>query len=391
MIKAGKGDNVSNIIRYGMVGGGVGAFIGEVHRKAIGLDNKAKIVAGAFSQSYEKTLKTGKGLCIAKDRLYKDYQQMAQAEAAREDGIDFVSIVTPNKSHFQIAKTFLENGINVVCDKPLTTDYEEAMELSKLAASKNLLFCVTYTYTGYPTIKQAKQMIAEGEIGELKFINAEYPQDWLAEFAESNPDNKQAVWRTDPAQAGISCCVGDIGSHVENMISYVTGLEIESLAARLDIMVEGRKLDDNATIMLNYKGGAKGLYWSSQIAWGHDNDLSFRIYGTEGSISWRQENPNYLEIAKKGESKKILSRGRDQFYPHPESYIRIPSGHPEGYLEAFANIYSTFIAAVIACKNGETPTENELDFPTPLAGAQGVRFIEKCVESSQQNSAWVNF
>ena len=390
MVKAGKGDGVTDIVRYGMVGGGAGAFIGEVHRKAIGLDNKAKIVAGAFSQSYEKTLQTGKSLFIAEDRLYTDYSVMAEAESKRADGIDFVCIVTPNNSHYQIAKIFLENGINVVCDKPLTTDYKQAMELYELAKSRDLLFAVTYTYTGYPAVKQAKAMIAAGEIGKIRFVNAEYPQDWLAEFAEADSANKQAVWRTDPARAGISCCVGDIGSHVENIVAYVTGLEIESLAARLDIMVEGRKLDDNASIMINYRGGAKGLYWSSQIAWGHDNDLKFRVYGSEGAISWSQENPNYLEVTKKGEARKILSRGRDAFSPHPESYIRLPSGHPEGYFEAFSNIYSTFINAVLAVRNNTTPSEDDLDFPTPLAGANGVKFIEKCVESSNKNSAWVN-
>ena len=302
-----------------------------------------------------------------------------------------MSIVTPNSSHFTIARAFLENGINVVCDKPLTTNYEEAIQLQKLATDKNLLFAVTYTYTGYPAVKQAREMIKKGEIGDIRFVNAEYPQEWLAEPVENDPSNKQAGWRTDPAQSGISNCVGDIGSHIENMISYVTGLEIESLSARLDKMVEGRKLDDNAVIMLNYKGGAKGLYWSSQIAWGHDNDLSFRIYGSDGSISWRQENPNYLKISKKGEHVKIASRGRDDFYDHPGSYVRLPSGHVEGYMEAFANIYSTYITALTVKKSGGTPTAGQLDFPTPMDGANGVNFIEKCVESSSKNSNWIDF
>ncbi|MDC7233757.1 MAG: Gfo/Idh/MocA family oxidoreductase [Spirochaetales bacterium] len=391
MIEASKNNNAAGKIRYGMVGGGSGAFIGEVHRKAIGLDGKAALTAGCFSRSLPLTLETGEALGVDKDRLYESYLEMAEAESKREDGIDFVSIVTPNNSHFMIARTFLENGIHVVCDKPLTTNYEEAEELHKLAEEKGLLFAVTYTYTGYPAVKQAREMIKNGEIGEIRFVNAEYPQEWLAEPAEQDPANKQAVWRTDPAQSGISNCVGDIGSHVENMISYVTGLEIESLSARLDKMVEGRKLDDNAVIMLNYKGGAKGLYWSSQIAWGHDNDLSFRIYGSEGAISWRQENPNYLKIAKKGEHVKVASRGRDDFYDHPGSYVRIPSGHPEGYFEAFGNIYSTFIDALTVKKAGGTPDENQLDFPTPIDGAKGVRFIEKCVESSDKNSSWVDF
>lgn len=391
MVKASKSTDISSIVRYGMVGGGVGAFIGDVHRKAIGLDNKAILTAGAFSQSYAKTLETGKSLFLDEERLYEDYTKMAEAEAAREEGIDFVCIVTPNNSHYTIAKTFLENGIHVVCDKPLTTDYHEALELAELAKSKNLLFAVTYTYMGYPAVKQAKAMIAEGEIGDIRYIKAEYPQEWLADLAEANPANKQAIWRTDPAQAGVSCCVGDIGSHIENIISYVSGLEIEAVAARLDIMVEGRKLDDNATIMVNYKGGAKGVYWASQIAYGHDNDLNFKIYGSEGSIAWSQENPNYLSVVKKGETKKIISRGRDPYYPQPESYIRLPAGHPEGYFEAFANIYRTYINALLIVESGAAPTAEELDFPTPMDGAKGVEFIEKCVKSSNQNSAWINF
>ena len=391
MVNASKGNNISDLVKYGMVGGGVGAFIGEVHRKAIGLDNNAVLTAGAFSQSYDKTLETGRSLFLDEERLYEDYTKMAETEGSRADGIDFVCIVTPNNSHFAIAKTFLENGINVVCDKPLTTDYQEAIELAELAKSKGLLFAVTYTYSGYPALKQAKEMIAQGEIGDIRFIKAEYPQEWLAEFAEGNPENKQAVWRTDPAQAGISCCVGDIGTHIENTVAYVSGLEIESIAARLDTMVEGRKLDDNATIMVNYKGGAKGIYWSSQIAWGHDNDLNFKIIGSEGAIFWRQEDPNYLTVTKKGEAKKIISRGRDPYYPLAESYVRIPSGHPEGYFEAFANIYKTFISALVTVKNGETPSQEALDFPTPMDGAKGVQFVEKCVESSKNNSAWVNF
>lgn len=390
MIEASKTDGGAGRIRYGMVGGGAGAFIGDVHRKAIGLDGKAVLSAGCFSRSMPTTLETGKALGIDAGRLYESYLEMAEAESRRKDGIDFVSIVTPNSSHFMIARTFLENGINVVCDKPLTTDFDEAMELQDLARSKGLLFAVTYTYTGYPAVKQAREMIKNGEIGDILFIQAEYVQEWLAEAAENDPANKQAVWRTDPAQSGISNCVGDIGSHIENLVSYVTGLEIDSLSARLDKMVDGRKLDDNAVIMVNYKGGARGVYWCSQIAWGHDNDLSFRIYGTRGSLSWRQENPNYLKIARKGENVMTASRGRDAFYDHAASYVRIPSGHPEGYFEAFANVYSTFINALSVKKAGGTPSEGQLDFPTPLDGAKGVQFIEKCVESSEKNSAWVD-
>ena len=318
--------------------------------------------------------------------MYGSYKEMAEVESRRDDGIDFVSIVTPNNTHFQIAKSFLENGINVVCDKPLTTSADKAVQLEKLAAEKGLLFCVTYTYTGYPAVKQARKMIKEGDIGDIRFVNAEYPQEWLSEPIEKNPDNKQAVWRTDPKQSGISCCVGDIGSHIENLASYITGLEIESLCARLDKIVEGRVLDDNATIMVNYKGGTTGVYWSSQIAAGHDNDLAIRVYGSKGSIMWKQENPNYLKVTYLDKPTVILSRGRDEFYPRAASVCRTPAGHPEGYFEAFGTIYSTFIGALAKKKAGETLTEDDLDFPTPTAGVQGVRFIEKCVESSAKGA-----
>jgi len=391
MIEASKSGGNTGVITYGMVGGGEGSFIGDVHRRAIGLDGKAVLTAGCFSRDSAKTLAAGEALHLDNERLYLSYTEMAEAEGKREDGIDFVSIVTPNNSHFQIAKTFLENGINVACDKPLTTNADEAEELAALAASKGLLFCVTYTYTGYPAVKQAKEMVKQGDIGDIRFVNAEYPQEWLAEPIEKDLNNKQAVWRTDPAQSGISNCVGDIGSHVENLVSYITGLEIETLCARLDKIVEGRVLDDNATIMVNYKGGTTGVYWSSQIAAGHDNDLSIRVYGSKGSLVWKQENPNYLKVTYLDKPTQTLSRGRDSLYPRASSICRTPAGHPEGYFEAFGTIYTTFIGAVAKKKAGETLTPDDLDFPTPTEGAQGVRFIEKCVESSEKGAIWIKF
>ena len=389
MIESSKSGVVSPKVRYGMVGGGQGAFIGDVHRKAIGFDGKTEIVAGSFSRSYENTLETGATLGIAEDRLYKTYQEMAEAEGKREDKIDFVSIVTPNHMHFPIAKAFLENGINVVCDKPLTLELEDAEALARLAKDKDLLFCVTYTYTGYPMVKHAKEMIRKGDIGDVRFVQAEYAQDWLADPVEHD-GNKQAAWRTDPAQTGKSNCVGDIGSHTENLVSYLTGLKITSVCARLDSFVEGRVLDDNATIMVTYDSGAKGVYWTSQIAVGHDNDLRVRIFGTKGSIEWVQENPNYLKVAYIGKGTETLSRGRDELYPHAAGYSRIPGGHPEGYFEAFANIYSTFVNAILKKKAGEELTEAELDFPGVQAGIEGVKFIGKCVESSQQGATWLD-
>lgn len=377
-------------LTYGMVGGGEGAFIGDVHRKAIALDNKAEIVCGCFSQDEQKTLTTGGSLGIDQERLYASFDEMAREEGKREDKIDFVVIVTPNVTHFPAAKAFLENGIHVVCDKPVTITSFEARELERIAQQKDLFFCVTYTYTGYPMVKQAKEMIRKGMLGDIRFVNAEYPQDWLSTLLEDT-GQKQAEWRSDPTKTGASNCVGDIGSHIENLVSYLTGLKINQVCARLDTIVQGRTLDDNASIMVEYDTGAKGLYWSSQIAVGHDNDLLVRIYGSKASIKWSQEDPNYLKVSYLDKAKETLSRGRDELFAHPGSYVRIPSGHPEGYFEAFANIYNTFATALIKRKNGETLTENDLDFPAIGEGLQGVTFIEKCVESSQKGTIWVDF
>ena len=390
MIEGSTGMQTARKLRYGMVGGGKGAFIGDVHRRAIALDGLAELVAGSFSQNYDNTLETGANLGLSRDRLYATWAEMAEKEAARPDGIDFVSIVTPNALHYPVAKVFLNAGISVVCAKPLTFEEAEARELGELAKKKGLLFGMTYTYTGYPAVKQAREMVQRGDIGEIRFVNAEYPQEWLATPSERE-GSKQASWRTNPALAGKSNCVGDIGSHVENMVSYVTGLKIKALCARLDTFIEGRPLDDNATIMVEYEGGAKGLYWASQIAIGYDNGLRFRIFGTKGTLQWSQENPNYLVVSKLGEPTRVLSRGRDAFYPHAQSYSRIPSGHPEGYFEAFANIYKTYISALAKIKVGDKPSPEELDFPTAEDGALGVRFINKCVESSKKGAVWVEF
>jgi len=377
-------------LKYGMVGGGQGAFIGDVHRKAIAMDGKAELVAGCFSQSYQNTLETGKFWGLDKTRLYKNYQDMIKSEAKRKDKLDFILIVTPNNMHFPIAKLALENGFHLVCDKPLATSSRDAAELGKLAAKKDRLFCVTYAYRGYPIVYHLREMIARGELGEIRFVAAEYPQDWLATLVEKT-GQKQAAWRTDPKKAGISNCLGDIGSHIENMVSYLTGLEIESLCARLDIFGEGRVLDDNASIMVNYQGGAKGLYWSSQIAVGYDNGLRVRIFGTKAGLEWAQEECNYCQVSYIDKPTARLSRGRDKIYPRAQALSRIPSGHPEGYFEAFANIYSTFLTALGKKRAGEKLTRDDLDFPNVRDGIRGVRFIEKCVESSKKGAIWVNF
>jgi len=379
---------MSELINYGMIGGGEGSFIGDVHRRAIALDGKAVLTAGSFSRNTENNRKTGESLNLPSERIYNSFKEMAREEKNRRDGIDFAVIVTPNASHYEIARTFLEKGISVVCDKPLTLDSAQALELADLAEKQNLLFAVTYTYTGYPVIKHARSLIAKGEIGDIRFINAEYPQEWLATEIEQE-GQKQAAWRTDPSSSGISNCVGDIGSHVENMISYITGLEIDRLSARLDIFGKNRKLDDNATIMVDYKSGARGLYWCSQIAVGHDNDLSFRIYGTKGSLSWHQENPEHLQLTYLDKPGMTISKGRDELSESGARMIRLPSGHPEGVFEAFANIYSNYVSALKTKLAGKEPQPDYMDFPSAMDGYKGVRFVEACVESSRKDAAWV--
>jgi len=390
MIEASKSERVTARLTCGMVGGGQGAFIGEVHRKALAFDSKTHLVAGSFSRDMGNTLATGESLRIARERIYETYEEMAKKESSRADKIDFVVIVTPNNLHFPVAKVFLENGIGVVCDKPLVWTSQQADELKRLAKAKDLLFCVTYTYTGYPMVKHARRMVESGDIGEILFVAAEYVSDWLATPLETT-GSKQASWRTDPKQAGIAGCLADIGTHVENAVAYITGLGIKSVSARLDTFVKGRLLDDNASIMINYMSGARGLYWTSQVAVGHDNDLRVRIYGTKGAIEWVQENPNYLTVSHLDKPGEVLSRGRDKLYPAAAKFSRIPAGHPEGYLEAFANIYCSFCDALAKKKAGLSLTKDDLEFPSLEAGSAGVKFVEKCVESSKKGAVWVDF
>jgi predicted dehydrogenase len=390
MIEASAESGFIPQLTYGMVGGGPGSFIGDVHRKSINLDGLAHIAAGSFSQSWEKTQETGKSLGLDSDRIYKSYEEMAEAESKRPDKIDFVVIVTPNTSHYAIAKAFLSHGIPVVCDKPLCTEESEAKELAELAKQKNLPFMVTYTYTGNVTVRQMRAMIKKGDIGKILFVNAEYPQEWLLVPAEKQ-GNKQAVTRTDPKLAGKANSVGDLGSHIENMVSYLTGLRIKKVLARLDSIGEGRVLDDNATIMLEYEGGAKGVYWTCQVAAGADNPFRVRIYGTKGSLDWNEEDSNYIQFYSFGQPKMTLSRGHDTPASQASALSRIPSGHPEGYFEAMANIYKVYITALRKLKAGEKLSEDELDFPDVEMGVDGVKFIGKCVESSQKGAVWVNF
>ncbi len=388
MIEGQAGGGQALKLRYGMIGGGPGAFIGEVHRKAIAMDGGAEPVCGCFSRSHDNTRITGASLGLPEERLYRSFEDMIATEAKREDRPHFIVIAAPNSTHFPAAKLALENAFPVVCEKPLATSSLEAADLASWVRKTGLLFCVTYAYSGYPMVKHIRDRIAAGEIGDVRFVNGEYPQEWLMTPLEKT-GQKQAAWRTDPELAGISNCVGDIGSHIEFMVTEMTGLRIKSLCARLDRFGEGRTLDDNATVMVDYEGGAKGVYWSSQIAAGHDNALRIRIYGTKGAFEWFQETPNTARLSLLDRPTGILSRGRDPMSPRAQSLSRIPSGHPEGYFEGFANIYTTFISALAKKLAGEALADSDLDFPGVEEGLRGVRYIEKCVESSANGAVWV--
>ncbi len=375
-----------SLIKYGMVGGDLKAFIGEVHRNAIGLNHEMQLVCGSFSRKADANLQTGEKYHIEPQRIYEDYKEMAKAEAGK---IDFVSICTPNFSHFEIAKTFLNAGINVVCEKPLCFEIEEALELEALAKEKDLLFAVTYTYTGYTMVKVAKELIAKGEIGNIINVNGEYAQEWLIdEVGRDQSDTANlSVWRKDPKFSGISNCVGDIGTHLENMIHYLTGLEIKRVSALLDNY--GNPLDLNANMLVEYKNGVRGNYWSSQIACGHLNGHKFRIFGDKGAIEWNQEHPDQLKFTKKGCATQILERGTGYIDVEAGSNSRIPFGHPEGLHVAFANIYKNFANALRKKKEGLPYDKYDLDFPTVTDGVSGVKFIHAVVESSKSDGAWV--
>lgn len=372
---------------YGMVGGGPGSFIGVVHRAAINLGGNARLTAGCFSQDYEKSLQTGRELGLAEDRIYKSFEEMARCEGAREDRPDFIVVTVPNVGHYQACRAFLEQGFHVMCEKPLTFTLSQAEELRALARAKGCLFAVTYVYTGHIMAKEGRQLIRDGVIGDIRVVMAEYPQEWLIDLVEG--DNKQASWRTDPARSGISNCVGDIGSHIENLVSYMTGLKIAKLCANLDVVGEGRTLDTNAEILVKYSNGASGCYWCSQIAAGYDNGLRVRIFGTKGAIEFSQEECNYLKLNLKGEPPRILSRGNGYIHDSVKQYSRLPSGHPEGYHDAMANIYDQFMMAIAARKAGEEVDETAYDYPNIEAGVAGVHFIEKCVESAGNGAVWV--
>ncbi|QXD14038.1 Gfo/Idh/MocA family oxidoreductase [Rhodocaloribacter litoris] len=376
-------------LRYGMVGGGPGAFIGAVHRTAAALDGMMELVAGAFSSNPEKSRQMGAELLLDPRRVYGSYQEMVEREAALPAGerIDFVAIVTPNHMHFPVAKAFIEAGFHVVCDKPMTTTLEDAEALCRLVARHGVVFALTHNYTGYPMVKQARAMVQAGEIGTVRKIVVEYPQGWLARPLEQE-GNKQAAWRTDPKQAGAGA-LGDIGSHAENLARYITGLEMEALCADVHTFVEGRAIDDDVSMLIHYAGGARGILHATQVAVGEENNLNIRVYGTEGSLQWFQEHPNELYYRPFGQPARVLRRGNDYLTDIARHNTRLPSGHPEAFFEAFANIYRNAGRTIAARLTGTEPHPFDLDFPTVQDGAVGVHFILTALESGRRR-AWVD-
>ena len=385
----GKSDATnSGRIRLGMVGGGQGAFIGAVHRLAARMDDHYELVAGALSSDAERAKASGAELGLAADRTYADFREMAKAEARRADGIEAVAIVTPNHMHFPACKAFIEAGIHVICDKPLAFNLKEAKQLEALLKKHpRLVFGLTHNYSGYPMIRQAQSLVAAGALGDIRYVQVEYVQAWLATALEKS-GQKQASWRTDPKRSGAGGAVGDIGTHAEQLAGFVTGLKLDELSADLTSFVKGRKLDDNVSVMLRYKGGAKGMLWASQIAVGNENALTLRVYGTKAGLDWAQENPNYLGFTELDKPRTILTRGGAGASAAAARVTRVPFGHPEGYLEGLANIYTEAARAIKAARTGKKP-DKDVQFPGIADGIAGMAFIEACVKSSAKNGKWV--
>ncbi|HKE90556.1 MAG TPA: Gfo/Idh/MocA family oxidoreductase [Gemmatimonadales bacterium] len=376
-------------LRLGMVGGGRGAFIGGVHRLCARMDGQYELVAGALSSDPQRAKESAADLGLVADRSYTSFAEMAAAEAKRADGIDVVSIVTPNDSHHAIARAFLDRGIDVICDKPMTTTIEDALDLVQAVRKTGLIFGVTHNYTGYPMVRQAREMVATGELGAIRVVQVEYVQDWLTTKLEDT-GQKQAAWRVDPARSGVGGCLGDIGTHAYNLAGFVTGLAAHEIAADLSRFVPGRRLDDNVHMLVRFENGARGMLWSSQVAPGNENGLRLRAYGEKGGLEWSQEHPNQLRFAPVGQPPQVLSRGGPNLGAAAARATRIPSGHPEGYLEAFANLYRDLAEQIRARRAKRTPDPAALLVPTVEDGAQGVKFIHAAVESSAQNGAWVD-
>jgi len=378
-------------IRMGMVGGGRGAFIGAVHRMAAALDGEIALVCGAFSADPEKSRLSGEDLCVPPQRVYDSFETMIHAEKRLPlgDRMDFVSIVTPNHLHYAPARMALENGFHVVCDKPLCFNMDEALHLQKLVEETGLIFALTHNYTGYPMVKQARAMVKNGDIGQIRKIVVEYPQGWLTNKVEDT-GYKQAEWRTDPKRSGIAGAMGDIGTHAENLAEYITGLKISELCADISTFVPGRLLDDDGNVLLRFDNGAKGILHASQISAGEENDLNIRIYGTKAGLQWFQMQPNSLIVKWLDKPMEILRTGGGTLYPEAAAHTRIPGGHPEGYLEAFANIYRNAAICIRARLDGVEAPAVYQDFPTVSDGVRGMNFIEKVIESGKSEAKWVS-
>lgn len=378
-------------MRMGMVGGGKDAFIGAVHRTAAFMDGEIELVCGAFSSNAAKSKESGAALYLPENRVYASWQEMISTEATLPLGerMDFVAIVTPNNMHYAPAKMALEHGFAVVCDKPIAFTLAEAEELQQLVQQKNALFALTHNYTGYPLVRQAREMVQSGAIGAVRKVVVEYPQGWLATRLEGS-GQKQADWRTDPARAGKSCCMGDIGTHAENLAEFITGLEIESLCADLTTFVEGRPLDDDGNVLLRFKGGAKGILFASQVAAGEENNLRIRIWGETGGLEWHQQEPNTLLVKHLDRPTEVYRTGGGYLSAAAAFNTRIPAGHPEGYLEGFANIYRNFALALRHRLEGGTEKPAHLIFPTVADGVRGMKFIDAVVASSDAGAQWVS-
>lgn len=380
-----RNQNQPRRLRLGMIGGGPGAFIGAVHRIAARLDDRYELVAAALSSDAERSLSGAEQLHIP--RAYRSFAEMALAESKRTDGIEVVSIVTPNHLHYSIAKTFLEAGIHVICDKPLTTTLADALDLEKTVQKTGLVFGLTHNYTGYPMIRQARAMTLAGELGRIRVVQVEYPQDWLSTPLEKT-GQKQAEWRTDPARSGPGGCLGDIATHAFNVVCFVTGLSCEEVAAELTTFVPGRLLDDNVEVMLRLSQGAKGALWASQVAPGNENNLRLRVYGEKAGLEWHPADPNELWFTPLGEPRRTIRRGGAGAGPSASHATRIPAGHPEGYLEGFAQLYNDLSEQIIAKQEGRQPKPESLIVPGVSDGVDGVRFMTAVLESVRHNSAW---
>lgn len=376
-------------IRLGMVGGGTGAFIGGVHRIAARLDDHFELVAGAFASDPERARASAEALHVAPERAYGDFREMARAEGARDDGIDAVAIVTPNHLHHTVADAFLDAGIHIICDKPMTTDLDQARDLVGKARDSGLVFAVTHNYSGVPMVRQMREMVRGGELGALRVIEARYLQDWLATAVEAT-GVKQAEWRTDPARSGPAGCLGDIGTHAYHLASFVTGTEPSALCADISTFVPGRQLDDDACMMLRYDGGACGTLRASQVAHGQENGLALSVYGERGGLEWHQERPNELRYTPEGQTTQILTRNGPGARAVASRACRVPPGHPEGYLEGFAQLYTDIAELIRAHREGRVPSEDAQLVPTVDDGADGVRFVEAALESSAAGGTWVD-